>query len=87
MHQIFIAWLLWGLYSKVAVSALVIFAALLYLCAEKAGMITGAISCGLYAANAVVWVATGAIWRFSKAGIIASGDTLEKPQGIDEATW
>lgn len=89
MHRIFLAWFLWGFFSKVIVGALVIFAALLNMCesTQKFAMVTGAVSCGLYGANAVVWIATGAIWRYSKAGMTAAGDTLERPQGIDEASW
>ena len=47
----------------------------------------GIVSCSLYMTNGLVWLAFGAIWRFSKAGSAASGDKLERTYGTTDAQW
>lgn len=87
MHRIYLTWFLWGFYSKLAITVLSVISAIIYMVAGQAGVITGAISCGLYMANAIIWLAAGAIWRMSKAGITASGDRLVRPSGIADDDW
>lgn len=87
MAGIYVTWFLWGFYAKVAIASLMVVAAGVYMAAEQAGIITAGISCGLYLSNMIVWLAAGGIWRFSKAGITASGDRLEREQGVTDEEW
>lgn len=87
MHKVYLAWFLWGFYSKCALTLLLMIAAGVYMCAEKAGKLIGGLSCGLFIANFVVWISAGGIWRFSKAGVTTSGDLLERLFGITDGEW
>jgi len=87
MHKMYIAWFLWGFFTKCVFIVLIGIASGLYFCAENASMIMGSISCGLYIANSIVWLLCGGIWRFSKAGVIAAGDKLERKGGVSDDDW
>ena len=87
MHRIYIAWFTWGFYAKVAMTALMIISMLVGCWKEKAGMIVGSISMGLYVTNGIVWAACGALWRFSGAGLIAAGDKLERDFDVTDDVW
>ena len=47
----------------------------------------GFVNMGLFCSNSLVWLAFGAIWRFSKAGSVASGDKLERLYGTSDEVW
>ena len=87
MHKVYLAWFLWGFYAKCAMIVLMSITTGLYFCTEKAAVVVGSVSCGLYIANAIVWVACGGIWRFSKGGVIATGDKLERMFGTSDEDW
>jgi hypothetical protein len=87
MHKIYVAWFLWGFYSKIAMVVLMGITSAVYCFAEKASIIVGSISCGLYISNAIVWLSCGGVWRFSKAGVIAAGDKLDRQAGVSNEDW
>ena len=88
MHALFVAWFLWGFWANVAILALnVLLMPLGFMKKERTGMILGSVFCGFYCINTFVWLAFGGIWRFSKAGVVASGDKLERLYGTTDAQW
>lgn len=87
MHNVYLAWFLWGFYSKCIITGLLLIAASLYMCGVKAAKLIGGLSCGLYLGNFVIWIAVGGIWRFSRAGATTSGDMLERLFGITDQEW
>lgn len=87
MSKLYSAWFYWGFYTKVAlVAAMALAGGVSFYCKTSAKYIVGGAT-SLYALNAAVWLTTGAIWRFSKAGTVASGENLERPQGISNDDW
>lgn len=87
MHKIYIAWFLWGFYAKCAMIALMGITSILHFWADKGSIVVGSISCGLYISNAIVWLSCGGIWRYSKAGVIAAGDKLERQANVTNEDW
>ena len=87
MAKVFMAWFVWGFYAKIGISVLMLITAGIYFASENAAIITGAISCGLYLTNCIAWLVAGGIWRFSMAGITASGDLLERADGVTDEEW
>mgnify|MGYP007023081433 CR=1 FL=1 len=88
MHKVYVVWFLWGFWANVAILALnVLLMPLGFMKKERTGMILGSVFCGFYCINTFVWLAFGGIWRFSKAGVVASGDKLERLYGTTDAQW
>ena len=84
MHKVYVVWFLWGFWAQVALFAMAAVSTLLYLWKAQFGAVLGVISCGAYCTNSFVWLAFGGIWRFSKAGVVASGDKLERLYGMTD---
>ena len=84
MHKVMVAWFVWGFWAKVAATVLLIVCAVISFMGSKVGSICGAITVGLYVTNGLIWLIFGAIWRFSNAGLIASGDKLERLFNISD---
>ena len=87
MHKVYVAWFLWGFWSQIALIIISIICFIVYRVKEGPGKIFGAVFFSLYWINTFIWLACGGIWRFSKAGIVASGDKLERMYGITDAQW
>lgn len=87
MHQVYIIWFLWGFWAQVAFLAVSAVIVPLFWFKKSVGMVLGSISCGLYCTNTFVWLAFGGIWRFSKAGVVAAGDKLERLYGTTDSEW
>jgi len=85
MHKVYVVWFLWGFWAHIAM--IVLLAIFIPICIKKesARVGLGSISCCLFSANMFIWLAFGSIWRFSKAGAIASGDKLERLYGMTDA--
>ena len=87
MHKVYVAWFLWGFWLQIALIAISIICFVLYRVKESASKVFGIVSFSLYWITTFVWLACGGIWRFSKAGIVASGDKLERMYGSTDAQW
>ena len=87
MHKIFSVWFIWGFWTSVAY--LTIFAIGLLVAKKNvktAKVIISTIT-GFFCTNAIVWIVMGILWRFSKAGSVASGDRLERTYGTSDKVW
>jgi hypothetical protein len=87
MHKIYLAWFRWGFWSSVVISVLFVVFGGLMAAKKPVGNIIGGISCGIYLLNVIIWLAFGAIWRYSPAGKTASGDFLVREGGIGDSYW
>lgn len=87
MHQVYVLWFLWGFWAKVVFVGLFAIIVPAGYFAPKMGQVLGGLTCASYLINGGIWLAFGAIWRFSKAGIVASADKLERPQNISDDAW
>ena len=87
LHKVYLAWFLWGFWAKLAFAGLIAVTFGVCFCSVQGGLILASISVGLYVINAIVWLACGGIWRFSKAGVIAAGDKLERVVGTTDEIW
>lgn len=87
MHKVYVVWFLWGFWAHVATIVLALIVIPVILKKENLRFALGSCSCCLYSVNMFVWLAFGGIWRFSKAGVIASGDKLERLYGMTDAQW
>ena len=87
MHQVYVLWFLWGFWAKIVFVGLFLVIMPVGYFAPKTGQILGGLTCASYLINGGIWLAFGAIWRFSKAGSIASGDKLEKDPSISDSIW
>lgn len=87
MHRIFKVWFVWGFYGHAAALVLGAISAIVGIFAANIGMIIATITGALYFLNACAWVAVGFVWRFSKAGVIAAGDLLEREAGTTDEIW
>ena len=81
MHKIYIAWFLWGFWSKIALIVASLVSYVISFSAKNAATVLGAVALGLYITNGFVWLAFGAIWRFSDPGMVAAGEKLTKRTG------
>ena len=68
MHKIYLAWFRWGFWSKFAMLAVALILGVLHMAKKPVAKIVGAVSVAIYMANSIIWLAFGAIWRFSLAG-------------------
>ena len=89
MHKVLVAWFMWGFTAKVVLIGLGLLIALYSVATGggRASYICGSITCALYVTNSLIWLGFGAIWRFSNAGQIASGDKLERLYGKSDDEW
>ncbi len=87
MHKMLIAWFLWGFWAKVIMLCLSVVCTFCVYMGMRGGQVCGAVTCALYVTNGLVWLAFGAIWRFSNAGQISSGDKLERLYGKSDDEW
>jgi hypothetical protein len=87
MHHLFRAWFTWGFWSKIYLVVTSILFQSMNKCIGKTSSVLGAISCGLYLTNGLIWLIFGAIWRYSAAGKTAAGDNLERPDGLTDEVW
>ena len=87
MHQVFITWFLWGFWSKIILAISLLFTGATYFCNDQCGKILLFLFGGLYSAQGIVWLGVGAVWRYSKAGIVASGDELARRAGTSDVLW
>ena len=89
MHKVYHAWFAWGFWMNFLVTAANATFWILnkYYYYAKTAFIGYAVSGGVYCFHLIVWILFGAIWRFSKAGTIASGDRIERVQGQSDDAW
>lgn len=83
----YVLWFLWGFWAKVIFFGLFAIIMPVGYMAPKAGQVLGGLTCASYLINGGIWLAFGAIWRFSKAGIVASADKLERPPNMTDDAW
>ena len=87
MHHLFRAWFKWGFWSKIYLVVSGTIFSSMNKCIGKTSSVLGAISCGLYLTNGLIWIVFGAIWRYTGAGKTAAGDNLERPEGLTDEQW
>jgi len=87
MHKVFRFWFTWGFWAKIYLIVIAIVFGNFSKYLGSAGDILGTISCGLYCVNGLIWMCVGAFWRYSNAGSVASGDTLERPENTSDEDW
>lgn len=88
MHAVFEVWFMWGFWTKITLIVLLLLGFGVYKSGkENAAKIMGFLSFGLYAAQGIVWLGLGAVWRYSKAGQVAAGDELARRTGISDELW
>ena len=78
MSRVFRAWFIWGFFAKAAMIVISLLLFPLYCYQRKQWNLIAGIVWTLYFLQGGAWIALGAIWRFSNAGIIASGGWLER---------
>ena len=83
MHRVYHAWFAWGFWANLLVTlAIGTFWVLENYYNKQAMAIIGyGVSGSLFCCNSIIWLLFGSIWRFSKAGTIASGDRIERLYG------
>ena len=87
MHAVFIMWFTWGFWAKITLLAVLTIGFVIFkmgneYCARLLGFLSG----GLYAAQGIVWLGLGGVWRYSKPGQ-ASGDELARRVGTSDEDW
>ena len=87
MAKVYQAWFAWGFWNNTIVTISSITFWLVKKYSEKAALIGNGIFGSLFCISSVVWLMFGAIWRFSKAGTIASGDRLERLNDQTDEQW
>lgn len=88
MHAVFIMWFMWGFWAKIALLAALLVGFIAYKMGyEGCGRINGWVSGGLYTAQGIIWLGLGGVWRYSKSGMVASGDELAKKTGTSDEAW
>ena len=87
MHQVYVVWFLWGFWSKVILAISLILAFSTSFCNEYCSKIIVFLAGGLYSAQGIIWLGIGAVWRYSKAGMVASGDELARRTGTSDQLW
>ena len=87
MHKVYVVWFLWGFWAQIICIVLTAIVVPLSFYKQNLASVLGSIFFGLYCTNSFVWLAFGSIWRFSKAGVVASGDKLERLYGTTDALW
>ena len=87
MHKLWIAWFTWGFWSKIILILLTIFSYSISYASTNIATVLGAISYGLYITNGLVWLAMGAVWRFSDPGMIAAGEKLARKSSQSDQDW
>ena len=88
IHRVFKTWFRWGFWASLVFLMLCcIIGPITAKTGSKVGMMLGWVNMGLFTSNSLVWIAFGAIWRFSKPGSVASGDKLERLYGTSDADW
>lgn len=87
MHAVFVTWFLWGFWAKVALVISMAFGFGVYKANPYLGKIIMFLTGGLYAANGIMWLGVGGIWRYSKGGMVAAGAELAKSPGTSEEVW
>ena len=87
MHKLFRIWFVWGFWAKIYMLVTGTIFSCMNACIGNASKVLGAISCGLYLTNGLIWIVFGAIWRYSSAGKVASGDNLERPETSTDEQW
>ena len=87
MANLFRIWFRWGFLSILASIAVLV--TLPYLANIFRNNITNYISSLLISINMALWLIFGVMWRFSTAGIVISGENLEKTnaQKVNESLW
>ena len=87
MHALFVAWFLWGFWSKIALVVSMAIGYGTYKYNEYCGKIVMFLAGGLYAAQGIVWLGVGGVWRYSKGGMVASGDELARGKDVTAEVW
>merc|ERR1712051_1126152 len=87
MHNIFSIWFVWGFWTSLAYLTIFAIGLLAAKKSVRSGRIIISTISGFFCTNAIVWIAMGFVWRFSKAGSVASGDRLERTYGISDKVW
>mmetsp|Transcript_29768 Transcript_29768/g.36945 ORF Transcript_29768/g.36945 Transcript_29768/m.36945 type:complete len:280 (-) Transcript_29768:423-1262(-) len=88
MHKFFHAWFAWGFWGNLLVTLVSIgFIVAQRYQYDKLAIVGHGINGGLYCMSSLIWLMFGAIWRFSKAGTVASGDRLERLNGQTDDQW
>ena len=91
MGQLFRAWFTWGFWGSIfQVAIFAVFIPMLILMKKKHQFftrVTGALLCTLSCCNAMIWITLGFFWRYTKAGMIVTGDKLERPVDATAQEW
>ena len=87
MHRVYVVWFLTGFWAQIALIVITAIVIPLYRFKEFYGKVFGCCSYSFYWIATFVWLAFGGIWRFSKAGSVASGDKLERLYGTTDEQW
>ena len=87
MHKLFSAWFAWGFWACLAYAILFVGFGAITAAVPKVGATLVSVITGLFCTNSIVWLICGFVWRFSKAGSIASGDKLEKDPNVADKVW
>ena len=88
MAKVYQAWFTWGFWNNtiVTITSITAWVVKKYN-SEKAALVINGIFGSLFCISSVIWLMFGAIWRFSKAGTIASGDRLERLNDQTDDQW
>ena len=84
MHRIYVAWFAWGFWSHLIYFVTSLVVMVIWNVKMNIAKMIGGLNCCIFTTNSLIWLAFGAIWRFSKAGIVASGDKLERLYGTTD---
>ena len=87
MHKIFSVWFIWGFWTSLTYLTIFAIGLLVAKKSVKYGKIIISTISGFFCTNAVIWLVMGMVWRFSKAGSVASGDRLERTYGTSDKVW
>ena len=87
MHKIYVVWFTWGFIGHLIFAALFAVTLVAGYVNKSYGWAVGICNLVLSVTNLLVWLSFGAIWRFSKAGVAAAGDKLERLYGTSDEVW
>ncbi len=87
MGRVFRIWFSWGFWANALAIVGAVTTFILSAKNQYAAKVTMSCTSLVFLLNFFVWLAIGTVWRFSKAGTIASGDKLEREFGTSDDTW
>jgi len=89
MHKVYHAWFAWGFWANflIMLANTTFWGLEKYYYMTKTALIGHGVAGSLYCLSSVFWLLFGSIWRFSKAGTVASGDRIERVTGQTDEEW